>query len=57
MGQLLDKEVGGIKMKIGVIISNTDPELVWSALRFTNTAMSKMLMHFPARDCDRVFIV
>jgi hypothetical protein len=26
-------------MKIGVIISNTDPELVWNALRFTNTAI------------------
>ncbi|MDQ3854288.1 MAG: DsrE family protein [Thermoproteota archaeon] len=38
MGQLLDKEVGGMKMKIGIIISNTDPELVWNALRFANTA-------------------
>lgn len=27
------------KMKIGVIITNTDPELVWNALRFTNTAI------------------
>jgi sulfur relay (sulfurtransferase) complex TusBCD TusD component (DsrE family) len=26
-------------MKIGLIISNTDPELVWNALRFTNTAI------------------
>jgi sulfur relay (sulfurtransferase) complex TusBCD TusD component (DsrE family) len=26
-------------MKIGVIISNTDPELVWNALRFSNTAI------------------
>ena len=26
-------------MKIGVIISNTDPELVWNALRFANTAI------------------
>jgi sulfur relay (sulfurtransferase) complex TusBCD TusD component (DsrE family) len=40
MGQLLDKEVGSIiKMKIGVIISNTDSELVWNALRFANTAI------------------
>ena len=39
MGQLLDKEAGGIEMKIGVIITNTDPELVWNALRFTNTAI------------------
>jgi sulfur relay (sulfurtransferase) complex TusBCD TusD component (DsrE family) len=39
MGQLLDKEVGDIKMKIGLIISNTDPELVWNALRFANTAI------------------
>jgi sulfur relay (sulfurtransferase) complex TusBCD TusD component (DsrE family) len=27
------------KMKIGLIISNTDPELVWNALRFANTAI------------------
>ncbi|MGD9673972.1 MAG: DsrE family protein [Candidatus Nitrosocosmicus sp.] len=26
-------------MKIGIIISNTDPELVWNALRFANTAL------------------
>ena len=26
-------------MKIGLIISNTDPELVWNALRFANTAI------------------
>ena len=39
MGKLLDKEAGGIKMKIGVIITNTDPELVWNALRFANTAI------------------
>jgi sulfur relay (sulfurtransferase) complex TusBCD TusD component (DsrE family) len=26
-------------MKLGIIISNTDPELVWNALRFTNTAI------------------
>jgi sulfur relay (sulfurtransferase) complex TusBCD TusD component (DsrE family) len=26
-------------MKIGVIISNTDPELVWNALRFANTGI------------------
>ena len=39
MGQLLDKEAGGIKMKIGIIITNTDPELVWNALRFANTAI------------------
>ena len=39
MGQLLDKEADGIKMKIGVIITNTDPELVWNALRFANTAI------------------
>jgi uncharacterized protein involved in oxidation of intracellular sulfur len=39
MGQLLDKEIGGIKMKIGIILSNTDPELVWNALRFANTAI------------------
>jgi sulfur relay (sulfurtransferase) complex TusBCD TusD component (DsrE family) len=26
-------------MKIGIIISNTDPELVWNALRFANTAI------------------
>ena len=27
------------KMKIGLIISNTDPELVWNVLRFANTAI------------------
>jgi sulfur relay (sulfurtransferase) complex TusBCD TusD component (DsrE family) len=26
-------------MKIGLIISNTDPEVVWNALRFANTAI------------------
>ncbi|MGC1133265.1 MAG: DsrE family protein [Nitrososphaeraceae archaeon] len=26
-------------MKIGIIVSNTDPELVWNALRFANTAL------------------
>jgi sulfur relay (sulfurtransferase) complex TusBCD TusD component (DsrE family) len=26
-------------MKIGIIISKTDPELVWNALRFANTAI------------------
>lgn len=26
-------------MKIGIIISNTDTELVWNALRFANTAI------------------
>ncbi|MDP8902301.1 MAG: DsrE family protein [Thermoproteota archaeon] len=26
-------------MKIGLIISNTDPELVWNVLRFANTAI------------------
>jgi uncharacterized protein involved in oxidation of intracellular sulfur len=26
-------------MKIGLIISNTDPELVWNALRFAITAI------------------
>jgi uncharacterized protein involved in oxidation of intracellular sulfur len=26
-------------MKIGIILSNTDPEVVWNALRFANTAM------------------
>jgi uncharacterized protein involved in oxidation of intracellular sulfur len=26
-------------MKIGIILSNTDPELVWNALRFANTAL------------------
>ena len=26
-------------MKIGIIVSNTDPELVWNALRFANTAI------------------
>jgi sulfur relay (sulfurtransferase) complex TusBCD TusD component (DsrE family) len=26
-------------MKIGIIFSNTDPELVWNALRFANTAL------------------
>lgn len=26
-------------MKIGIILSNTDPELVWNALRFANTAI------------------
>jgi uncharacterized protein involved in oxidation of intracellular sulfur len=26
-------------MKIGIIVSNTDPELVWNALRFSNTAI------------------
>jgi sulfur relay (sulfurtransferase) complex TusBCD TusD component (DsrE family) len=26
-------------MKIGLIISSTDPELVWNALRFSNTAI------------------
>lgn len=27
------------EMKIGIIISQTDPELVWNALRFANTAI------------------
>jgi sulfur relay (sulfurtransferase) complex TusBCD TusD component (DsrE family) len=27
------------KMKIGLIISNADPELVWNVLRFANTAI------------------
>lgn len=27
-------------MKIGIIICNTDPEIVWNALRFANTAVS-----------------
>lgn len=26
-------------MKIGIIISNVDPELVWNALRFANTSL------------------
>jgi len=26
-------------MKIGIIFSDTDPELVWNALRFANTAL------------------
>lgn len=26
-------------MKIGIIISDTDPEVVWNALRFANTAI------------------
>lgn len=26
-------------MKIGIVISNTDPELIWNALRFANTAL------------------
>ena len=26
-------------MNIGIIISNTEPELVWNALRFANTAL------------------
>lgn len=26
-------------MKIGIILSNTDPELVWNCLRFANTAL------------------
>ncbi len=26
-------------MKIGIILSNTDPELVWNGLRFANTAI------------------
>lgn len=26
-------------MKIGLILSNTDPETVWNALRFANTAI------------------
>lgn len=26
-------------MKIGIIISNTEPELVWNAIRFANTAL------------------
>lgn len=26
-------------MKIGIVISTTDPETVWSALRFVNTAI------------------
>ncbi len=26
-------------MKIGIIINNIDPELVWNALRFANTAI------------------
>ncbi len=26
-------------MKIGIIVSNPDPELVWNALRFANTAI------------------
>ncbi len=26
-------------MKIGIILSNTDPEVVWNALRFANTAI------------------
>ena len=26
-------------MKIGIILSNTDPEIVWNALRFANTAL------------------
>jgi uncharacterized protein involved in oxidation of intracellular sulfur len=26
-------------MKIGIIISQTDPETVWNALRFSNTAI------------------
>jgi hypothetical protein len=26
-------------MKIGIIISQTDPETVWNALRFANTAI------------------
>ena len=28
-------------MKIGIIISTTDPEKVWNALRFANTAISE----------------
>lgn len=27
------------QMKIGIIISQTDPETVWNALRFSNTAI------------------
>ncbi len=27
------------QMKIGIIISQTDPETVWNALRFSNTAV------------------
>lgn len=26
-------------MKIGIVLSNTDPETVWNALRFANTAI------------------
>jgi len=26
-------------MKVGIILSNTDPELVWNSLRFANTAL------------------
>jgi uncharacterized protein involved in oxidation of intracellular sulfur len=26
-------------MKIGIILSNNDPEVVWNALRFANTAL------------------
>jgi hypothetical protein len=43
MGQLLDKEVVGI-MKIGVIISNTDPGTVWGTLRFANTGILEGIM-------------
>jgi uncharacterized protein involved in oxidation of intracellular sulfur len=33
-------EIGIIhEMKIGIIISQTDPETVWNALRFANTAI------------------
>jgi sulfur relay (sulfurtransferase) complex TusBCD TusD component (DsrE family) len=32
-------EISAYAMKIGIVLSNTDPEVVWNALRFANTAI------------------
>jgi sulfur relay (sulfurtransferase) complex TusBCD TusD component (DsrE family) len=32
-------KISAYAMKIGIILSNTDPEVVWNGLRFANTAI------------------
>ena len=48
-------------MKIGIILSNADPEVVWIALRFANTAILdehevKVFLLGKAVEIDRVFV-
>jgi uncharacterized protein involved in oxidation of intracellular sulfur len=54
-----NNKIGGVKMKLGIILETKEPEKAWNAFRFANTALKrehevKLFLMGEAVECENI---